>query len=195
MKHLIVIAAFMTLMSGKIKLTEEQYSARAFALRKTNDPDIYEIDGKIGFKKGEEFFYEGDVERLIKSGHVADADRDTVGGQEDNPAGGSSDEKTKPEELKDGILKELRSHKDKKLGKLAESLGIKIEKFVRDEVIGLIAARLYAEKMFEQIVDDLEELTDEQLSDKAAEVGVLAGNMKKDDLVFAIAEKIFEADK
>jgi len=184
MKAYIVIVAFLTLSFGKIKLTEKQADKRKHGLEKTDEGDVYNIIGKIGFKSGEEFSYEGDVEPLIKAGLIAEKSDDSA----------DSDDR-KPDEIMSAILEDLRSKKDKDLYKLAQSFGIDCNKKSRVDLINELAARIYSDKKFDKIVEDLEALGDDELLTKAGEVGILAGDLNHDDLILAIAEKISEAVK
>lgn len=73
MKDYIVEADYVSLVSGKIKLTPEQYSKREHALEKTSEKDVYIIKSSAGFKKGEVFSLDGDTYSLLKSGALSDA--------------------------------------------------------------------------------------------------------------------------
>lgn len=62
-------AAVITLHSGVVRLTKEQYSARMYALEKLGG-DRYQINGAVQFKVGEAFGYEGDLPKTIGAEQV-----------------------------------------------------------------------------------------------------------------------------
>jgi hypothetical protein len=56
-----VTSPFVLLNSGRIRLTDKQYTDRAHALGKTDDVHVYTIEKPVGFKHGEVFEYDGEL--------------------------------------------------------------------------------------------------------------------------------------
>ena len=94
MKEYRVEAAFVTISSGKIALSDGQFSSREHALQKTKDKGVYLVTGKCGFKKGETFGYEGDA-GLEKAGMIASLEVKSA--EPEKPASGEPEKAEKAE--------------------------------------------------------------------------------------------------
>lgn len=69
MRKIKVTGDFIFLHSGKVRLDKKQAKAREHGVKHVEN-DVYEITGPVGFKRGEVFFYDGDIGKS----HVEDVE-------------------------------------------------------------------------------------------------------------------------
>ena len=60
MRKIKVVGDFITLYSGRVRLDKTQARAPSHSITLVKD-DLYEINGPIGFKRGEVFYFDGEV--------------------------------------------------------------------------------------------------------------------------------------
>lgn len=65
MKNYFVVGISVTLTSGALRLTPEQYSDRSWQLSAGAKKGIYTIVSPVTFKRGEKFGYDGEVNRRL----------------------------------------------------------------------------------------------------------------------------------
>jgi hypothetical protein len=76
MRKIKVTGDFIVLHGGNVRLNEKQAKAREHAVKHIKD-DLYEITGPVGFKRGEVFYFDGDVGK----GHVEDVEETRAPGR------------------------------------------------------------------------------------------------------------------